>query len=245
MLSSEGIVLALLRILVVEGLSDVALVARGAEEALVELLGLGTGGDRHVGGGGEVDRVIVHGDEVRAVGRLGDREVVHGGGEGSTALLREMLLIVELTVEVGRVLDSRGWRDKEQLAVDVVLQDVPSGAGLIGLSKTLGLETTGSGIGTEELSGGWHTGTSLLDRAGADCDAVDSFEERLGHAQCDETDGAQELAELIDGEDTVTDEVGLCGGKVGEDETRAIAEDDSVAEVDGLEVLGLSGSGRD
>lgn len=68
MLSGEGILLALLRVLVVERLGDMALGARGAEEALVELLGLGTGGDGHIGGGGEVDGVIVHGDEVGAVG---------------------------------------------------------------------------------------------------------------------------------------------------------------------------------
>lgn len=171
--------------------------------------------------------------------------MVHGGSEGSTALLREVLLIVELTVEVGRVLDSRGRRDEEQLAVDVVLEDVPGGTGLIGLSKTLSLETTGAGVCSEELSGGWDTGTALLDRTSADCDSVDGLEEGLGHTQCDEANRAQELAELVDGEDAVADEVGLCGGKVGEDETGAIAEDDSVAQVDGLEVLGLSGGGRD
>lgn len=249
-LPGEGVLLALLRVLVVEGLGDVTLGAGGAEEALVELPRLGAGGDGHVGGGGgggggEVDGVVVHGDKVRAAGRLGDREVVHGGREGGAALLGEVLLVVELAVEVGRVLDARRRRDEEQLAVDVVLEDVPGGTGLVGLSETLGLEAAGAGVRPEELGTGGGAGATLLDGAGADGDAVDGLEEGLGHALRDEADGAEELAELVDGEDAVADEVGLCGGEVGEDEAGAIAEDDALAQVDGLEVLGLSRGGRD
>lgn len=61
----------------------------------------------------------------------------------------------------------------------------------------------------------------------------------------DEADRTGILAQLIDGEHTVASEIGLGGGKVGEYETGAIAEDDTLAEMDGLEVLGFTGSRGD
>jgi hypothetical protein len=74
---------------------------------------------------------------------------------------------------------------------------------------------------------------------------IDSLKERLGNSLSYKTNGAQELTKLVDGKDTVADKVGFGGGKVREDETRTIAEDNIWAEVDGLEVLGLSWCRRD
>lgn len=158
-----------------------------------------------------------------------------------------MYLVVHFAVKGVCVLtDAAGRRrDEEQLARDVVLEDVPRGAGLVGLTQALGLEAAGAGVGAEELGGRGHAGAALLAGARLDVDAVDGLEERLRHALRDEPDGARELAELVNGQDAVAHEVGLCRGEVGEHETGAVAEDHAVAEVDGLEVLRLAGRRRD
>jgi hypothetical protein len=71
---------------------------------------------------------------------------------------------------------------------------------------------------------------------------IDCLKERLRDSLSDEAHGSLELAKLVDGENTVTNKISLGGSKVGEDKTRTIAEDDTFAEVNGLEVLGLSRS---
>ena len=53
------------------------------------------------------------------------------------------------------------------------------------------------------------------------------------------------LSELINGQDTVAHEICLGGGEVGEHKTRAITQDDFVAEMDCLEMLRLTGGSRD
>lgn len=236
-------VLALLCVLVVEGLGDVTLDALGAEETFVHLLCLGACGKGNVNGRGEVGDLIV--EERFAAGGIDDGELVESRRKRSATLLGQVHLVVKISVEVDGIFDSGRRRHEQQLTSDVVLEDVTSGARLIRLAEALGLETTSTGVGSEKLRGGRDTSTSLFSSACSDLDTVDGLEERLGHALSDETNRALELAELIDGQNAVADKVGLCGGKVGENETGAITEDNTLAEVDGLEMLRLTGCRRD
>jgi hypothetical protein len=73
-------------------------------------------------------------------------------------------------------------------------------------------------------------------------DAVDSLEECLRDPAGDESSRAAVLAQLVDGQNAVANEFGLGAGEVGEDETRAIAEDNPITQVDGLEMFRLAGS---
>lgn len=52
------------------------------------------------------------------------------------------------------------------------------------------------------------------------------------------------LSQLVNGQHTVADQVGLRSGELREHETRAIAEDDVVREMDGLEMFRFSRSRR-
>ena len=204
-----------------------------AEEALVDALRLGT---------------LRQGDEFRGHGRgvgvILQGEGVYGGYERGAALLGEVELVVEVHVE-GLGVDAGLGRGLhvEKLAVDIVLEDVPRSAGLVGLTETLGVEATCGGVRPEQLLGCGHTRSAFLERSGLDADAVRRLQEVAGDAERHETDGTRELAHLVDGEDAIADEVGLCGGEVGEDETGTVAEDHAVGEVDGLEVLGLARGG--
>jgi len=153
--------------------------------------------------------------------------------------------IVELAVEGLGVFDAGRRAHEKQLAVHVVLEDVTRRAGLVRLTETLGVESTCHGVRAQELRGCGNTGASLLERSRLDVDAVHGLEETLRDPQRDEPDGARVLAHLVDGQDAVADEVGFREGEVGEYETGAVAQDDALAEVDGLEVLRLTRCGRD
>ncbi|KND93664.1 hypothetical protein TOPH_01828 [Tolypocladium ophioglossoides CBS 100239] len=166
-------------------------------------------------------------------------------GEGYSSLLGKVTLVVELIVERICFLDAR-WRvDEEELAVDIVLQDKSRSSRLIRLTQTLCAEASGSGIGTKKLRSRGNARAAFFQRPRLDLDAVDGFQEALWDSLRHKSDGARELSHLVDWQNAVADQVGLCKRKVGEDETRAIAEDDVVAQMNGLKVLRLARSRRD
>ena len=226
--------LTLLGVLLVESLLDVAAVAGGLEEGLVKLLGLLALGERqrrHLG---------------RERGGIIDLDIPECRHHRYAAVLGQMGNVVELGVELGAVnAAARRRLAVEELAVDVVLEDVTDRTRLIGLTETLGHVATVTGIGVEKLVGSGNAGAAFLERPGLDLDTVDGLKEGLGNAAGDDGGGAGVLAHLINGQDTVADELGLGVGEVGEDETGTIAKEDVVAEVDGLEMLRLAGSGGD
>lgn len=227
--------LALLGVLLVKSLLDVAAVTGLFEEGLVELLGLlalGKRQRRHLG---------------RERGRVVDVDIIPERQlHRYAAVLGQVGHVVQLGVELGAVNAAvRGRLAVEELAVDVVLQDVTDRTGLIGLTETLGHVATVTGVSVEKLVGGGNAGTAFLERPGLDLDTVDGLEEGLGNAAGNNGGGAGVFAHLIDGKDTVADELGLGVGEVGEDETGTIAKENVFAEVDGLEMLCLAGSGRD
>lgn len=102
-----------------------------------------------------------------------------------------------------------------------------------------------TGVGGEELGGGGNSASAFADGEGDDLETVHAFEDGLGDAVGEESDGTGVFAHLVDGKDAVAHEVGLGRRELGEDESRAIAQEDVGGEADGLEVLGLSGGGRD
>jgi hypothetical protein len=106
------------------------------------------------------------------------------------------------------------------------------------------LEATGSCIRPEELFRGRNACPALLKRSGLDVDTVDGFEERLGDAEGDKANRAAVFSHLVNRQNTVADEVGLGESEIGENKTRAIAENHLVTEMDRLEVLRLTGGRR-
>ena len=158
-----------------------------------------------------------------------------------------MSSVVELAVEVVRVY---GWvrrrrLTEQELALDVVLEDPSGGSALIGLTETLCGETSGTSVRAQDFLTCGPTSTTLLDRAGLDLHTIHSLEESLRDTLCDKSTRAGVLAKLVNGQHTVTDELCFCVCEVGEHETWAIAEDDLVGKVNGLEVLGLTRRGGD
>lgn len=104
-------------VLVVKWLADMCLAAVRSEEALVEPFRLGSRGDgNHVRGHGRHVVVSL------------ERESVDMRHESGTTLLGQVILVVEVLVELLLILDT-GWRrNVEQLARDVVLEDVSGGS---------------------------------------------------------------------------------------------------------------------
>lgn len=216
---------ALFCVLVVEGLADMSADILWREEALVEPLGLGTLGET---------------DELGGHALVIEVEGLRSGNETGTAALGQMRFIIQLGVEFLLVLDTWGRVDEEELSVDVVFEDISGCPRLIWLTKTLGLEASSSSVSAQQLLSGRNTSASFFNRSSQDLDAVNSFQEWLRNSLSDQTYGSGVLAHLVDGQHALSDEIGLCGGEVGEYETRAIAQDDPLTEVDGLEVLGFS-----
>lgn len=210
-----------------------ALCAFGAKKSCVESLGLGAHrhGGQHVG---------VEGGEACVVGQ---GHGLRGGDEGGSSLFRKVVFAVEFAVEGSGVVDA-GWRvDKQKLAVDVVLEDVARGSRNVGLTQALGSESSSSGIRAQELLGRGHASASLLQGPCLDVNAVNGFQEWFGHSLSDESHGAVEFSHLVNGQNAVADQVRLGEGEIGENKTRTIAENDIVAEVNGLEVLRLAWGG--
>lgn len=71
-------------------------------------------------------------------------------------------------------------------------------------------------------------------------DTVHCLKEGLRNPAGYESSRATILSQLIDGKDTVANKFCLGGSEVWENETRAIAEDNLVAEMDRLEMLCLA-----
>ncbi|RUO95793.1 hypothetical protein BC936DRAFT_143212 [Jimgerdemannia flammicorona] len=90
-----------------------------------------------------------------------------------------------------------------------------------------------------------HAITAFFLRPSPDLKPINSPQHLLGYPLGDKCGGSRKFSQLIDGEDTVADHVGLRGGEGGEDQARAIAEDEGGSEVDCLEVLGLAWGGGD
>ena len=111
-----------------------------------------------------------------------------------------------------------------------------------GKSQTRDIERTG--IRGQELGGRWDASSTFTDGERHDAETVHALENFLRDALRDESDGSRVLAHLIDGQDTITDEVGLRGGKLREDESGTIAKEHLGGKSNGLEMLGLSWSGR-
>lgn len=102
-----------------------------------------------------------------------------------------------------------------------------------------------TGEGREELGGGRVARAALVLGEDVDPQAVRALEDLLRDAPRDELDRARELAQLVDREDAVAHELGLGARELREDETRAVAQEDILAEADRLEVLGLARRRRD
>ena len=102
-----------------------------------------------------------------------------------------------------------------------------------------------SGIRPEELLARWFSGTAFLNRSSMNVDTVDGFKVWLGNSLRYEGGRASELAQLVDREDTVADKFRLGVGEIREDETWAIAQENSIAQVNSLEMLRLAGSRGD
>ena len=150
-------------------------------------------------------------------------------------------LVIKL-MDIIRWVRRRGLAEQE-FPVDVVLEDISRRSRLIRFTKTRLIEPTGTGIRHEEFFRSGKSRSAFLVGTHFNLDSVDGLQEILRDAAGNETSRTCEFTELIDREDTVTDQLCLCGCKVWEDETRAIAENDGGGEVDGLEVLGFSGGG--
>lgn len=136
-----------------------------------------------------------------------------------------MVIVVEVSVELKRI-DGRvcGWRvAEEEFPVDVVFQDVASGAGLVRVSSTGLGEASGLCICEEEFLTGWDTGATLLGGSCVDLDAIYLLQERLWDALRHERCRPGEFAQLVYGQDAVANELGFGGGEVGEDKAWAIA----------------------
>ena len=71
-------------------------------------------------------------------------------------------------------------------------------------------------------------------------ETVNMFEFGAAHALTDDADGSDAFAHLIDGEKTVADHISLCGDKGRENETRTIAKDEIITNMNGLKVFCLS-----
>lgn len=154
-------------------------------------------------------------------------------------------MAVEFAVEGPGVVDTRRGVDEEEFTVDVVLENVARGPGNVGLAQALGAESSSSGISTEELLCGGHACASFFQSSHLDVNAVDGFQKWPGHALGDEAYGSVEFSHLVNGQHSVADQVRLGEGEVWENKSWTIAENDVVAEVDGLEMLGLARGGRD
>ena len=105
---------------------------------------------------------------------------------------------------------------EEDFALDVVLEDVACGSGLIWLTETLCGETSGNGVGAEDFVRGQNAGSTFFDWSGMDLHSVEGLEERLWDAACNKTGGTSVLAELVDRQYTSTYEFGFGCCKVGE-----------------------------
>jgi len=97
--------------------------------------------------------------------------------------------------------------------VDIVLQDITGGTGLIGVTLTGLGETTSDGIGNQELFSSGHSITTFLLAQHCDLDTINSLQNHLGDTLCHQSDRSSELSELINGQDTITDHVALSGGE--------------------------------
>ncbi|KAI7491263.1 hypothetical protein KC351_g71 [Hortaea werneckii] len=171
-------------------------------------------------------------DGTAAGGRLGIGSLL------SPSLLRQVASIIEVAVEVVRIdrrLLRRGMTE-EQLPLYVILQYVPCSPAFIGLALSLRRETSCAGIRPQNFVSSWKASAAFLDRARLDFHAVDGFQESLGNALSNERRWTGVFTQLIDGQHTVTYELSLRGGKVREHQTRAVAKDNAVRQVDGLKV---------
>ena len=106
-----------------------------------------------------------------------------------------------------------------------------------------GSERTGEG--GEELGRCWVARAALALGQDVDSETIRPLEHLLRDPPHDELDRPSELAQLVDRQDAVAHELGLGAGELGEDETRAVAQEDVLREADRLEVLGLARRRRD
>lgn len=166
-----------------------------------------------------------------------ERKSVHSRSKSSTALLWEMVFIIEFHVELLGIGVPGRRRHIEQLAIYIVLQDVPRRSRYIRLTKTLRLETSGSGISAEELLRRGNASTTLLNRPRVDMNTVDGLKEALGDSLGDESNRSGALSHLVNGQNTVADQISFRSSEVREDETGTVTEDYTLAQVDSLEVL--------
>ena len=229
--SAKHLTGALLRVLVVEGHVHVALCGVGSEEPRVQFLRLWAHG-HHV--------QVCHGALA-----IGQRHGLRRGNKCVSPLLREVEPAVQFAIERLGILHAGGRMDEEQLAVDVVLQDVAGRPGLIRLAQALREVSSGRGVCAQQFLGRGDASATLLNGAGLDVNAVDGLQEVLRNSLGNQPHRTGVLSHLVNGQHAVADQVSLGEGEVGEHQTRAITQDDVLAEMYGLEVLGLSGCGRD
>lgn len=167
------------------------------------------------------------------------------------AFLGQVGEVVEVAVEVFSVnwfLSGVGgrWRVAvEEFSLDVVFENTSRGTTLVRLSQTGGVETSGSGMCSENFLSGWDSRAAFFDGSHDDAHTVDGFQEMFGNSLRDERGGTGIFSELVDGQDTRAYQLRFGSCKVGKYKTRAIAENHPRGEMDGLEMLGLAWSGGD
>ena len=74
----------------------------------------------------------------------------------------------------------------------------------------------------------YETGTSILDILDFDPNGISTLQDLPGHSSTDELDRRAVFTHLVDGQDTVTDHVGLGMDELREDQTRTITQRDLV-----------------
>jgi hypothetical protein len=89
----------------------------------------------------------------------------------------------------------------------------------------------------------YETGTTILDILDFNSDGIGSLQDFPRHSSTDELYWRTVFPHLVDGQDTITDHVGLGVDELREDQTRTITQGDLVGEGQGLEMFRLSRRG--
>ena len=102
-----------------------------------------------------------------------------------------------------------------------------------------------TGIGRQQILPSHLARSAVFLRLDVYADTISPFQDLPRYSLAQQVGRRRVLSHLVDGQDSVNDHVRLGVGKLGEDETGAVAQGDLVRQVECLEMLGLSRGRRD